>query len=310
MNILITGGTGFIGSHLVNRLVFTKHKIYVLKRPSSNLSRIATFKAKIHLLTADSGKDLDNIFKRQHFDAIIHLAGKYFKHHQSWRDVQEMNDSNINFPSTLLDLAIKHGVKYFINTGTCFEYAPSKRLLNENSPLLPYNYYAATKVAFEQILKYQTSKSNLKSATLKLFYAYGPKDNQKVIQLMVNSLLSKTHTKFTYGQQLLNFTHVEDIVDAYIKSLEYLERKSTKKYESFNIGTDEVISIKKIGSILEKISDSPKTLSFSMPYPPDEIMYIATSFAKAKKILKWSPKTDIIKGLKNTYLYYAKPTLN
>lgn len=304
MNILISGGTGFIGSHLLHRLVYTNHKIFVIKRSSSNLWRIKDIEHKINIPNINSFSNLSEIFNQNKFDLIIHLAMKYVKRNENWQDVQEINEVNITFPAILLKLAQDHGIKAFINTGTCFEYNLSDSPLTETSPINPYNYYASTKVAFENIFKFFVAQKGINGLTLKLSYPYGEMDNQKVIPLIINSIITNTPLKLSHGEQRLGFTYVGDIVDAYLKAIDLITSNKFKSYEAFNIGANKIYTLKQIVEHLEEISGKKNLISFTEPYPPNEIMYMSCNFKKAKRILNWSPKTDIIEGLTKTYQYY------
>ncbi|EKD89902.1 MAG: NAD-dependent epimerase/dehydratase [uncultured bacterium] len=304
MNILITGGSGFVGSHLLKRLILTNHKIFIIKRNSSDLWRIKSIAKKINILEMKSFKDLSHIFAHEKFDLIIHLAMKYVKSDESWQDAQEINEVNITYPSILLMMADQYKTKAFINTGTCFEYNLSNNPLSETDFINPYNYYASTKVAFEDIFKFYILHGKILGLTLKLSYPYGEMDNKKVIPLIIKSIITNTPLELTYGEQKLGFTYVEDIIDAYLQAINFIAKDKLKSYEVFNIGANNTYQLKEIVGHLEKISGKKSLISFSKPYPPNEIMHISCNFEKAKKILNWFPKTDIIEGLTKTYQYY------
>ncbi len=306
MNILITGGTGFIGSHLTFRLLSLGHKITVLKRPTSDIWRIKEIARKINIIDLESFKNLESVFINNNLDTVIHLATAYIKHSDRRKEINQMKNTNITFPSLLLNFAIKNKVKYFINTGTCFEYKLSDTKIDENHKISPYNFYASTKIAFEVLLKSFVEKNYIRGITLKLFYPYGEKDNNKVIPLMIKAILKKEKLNLTKGEQELDFTYVDDIVEAYIKALSFISSIKYKKYEVFNIGTDEVYKLKNIGKLLENLSGNYKSLNFSNPYPLDEIMYMSCNYKKAMKLLNWKPETSIINGITKTYESYLE----
>ena len=129
-------------------------------------------------------------------------------------------------------------------------------------------------------------------------------DNKKVIPLIIKSIITNTPLELTYGEQKLGFTYVEDIIDAYLQAINFIAKDKLKSYEVFNIGANNTYQLKEIVGHLEKISGKKSLISFSKPYPPNEIMHISCNFEKAKKILNWFPKTDIIEGLTKTYQYY------
>ena len=305
MNILITGSTGFIGSNLVEKLQVFDHKLYLLKRSSPSISRLENLQKNVSFLSIDSYSDLPKIFEKYHFDIIMHLATYYIRNEKSLGDKETMNATNITFPSLLLNLAVKNGVKAFINTGTCFEYKPSTKKLVETDLLEPYNYYAATKIAFEKILKYY-AKSDFRALTLKLFFPYGEKDNEKLIPLLIKSFIHSKSFNLTKGEQRLNFTYVGDIINAYIKALAFITSDDYKKYEVFNVGSANTYSPKEIVGMLEKISKRKIDILFDTPYPKNEIMYMVCNSEKAKKILGWQPQTNLFEGLKKVYAFYNK----
>jgi UDP-glucose 4-epimerase len=305
MNILMTGSTGFIGSNLVEKLQNLNHKLYLLNRSSSNLSRLPNLNKNVLLMPFDSHDDLAKIFEENNFDVIIHLATHYLKNEKDWKDIKTMNDVNINFPSLLLGLAVKRGLKAFLNTGTCFEYDPSVNTLTENDLLKPYNYYASTKIAFEEILKYHAN-NGLRASTLKLFFPYGEKDNEKLIPLLIKSIIVNKSINLTKGEQRLGFTYIGDIVNAYLKALTFIISDDYKKYEVFNIGSADAYSPREIVKMLKRINNNITNVSFDAPYPKNEIMHMVCNPEKAKNILGWQPQTDLFEGLKKVYSFYSK----
>lgn len=306
MNILVTGGAGFIGSHLVPHLLSRKHKVTLLVRPSTSLWRIDGVLKKLSIVPYSSYEELKAIFNT-HFDMVIHMATRYIKTENGWKDVQEMSESNVVFPSVLLELAVNAGVKYFINTGTCFEYSQSQSAIYEHSPIAPLNFYASTKVAFEKILEYYCRDRNIRGLTLKLFFPYGDKDNNKVVPYMIKSILAGQEIGLTNGEQRLDFTHVDDIVSAYMSAVNYISSRKATSYEVFNIGSGKTHTLRQIAALIKKISGKEPTIRWGIkPYAPNEIMNMRCSWKKAYAYLGWRPKMDIKKGLAKTYRYYVK----
>lgn len=307
MNILITGGTGFIGSHLTYRLLSLGHKITLLKRPSSDIWRIKDIARKINMIDIDSLENLESIFINNDFEAIIHLAAAYIKETNQQKEISQMKIANITFPAKLLKCAVKNKVKCFINTGTCFEYKLSDTKIDESHKIAPYNFYASTKIVFEAFLKSFAEKNYIRGITLKLFYPYGEKDNNnKVIPQMIKAILNKEKIVLTKGGQELDFTYIDDVVNAFVKTLEYISSKKYGKYEVFNIGADKAYKLQYIGKLLEDLSRNNKSLCFLKPYSLNEIMYVSCNYNKARKLLKWKPETSIIEGTTRIYKYYLE----
>lgn len=302
--ILLTGATGFIGSHLLPELLEKKYKIIILKRSSSSVWRIKKLLPQIKSYNLDQ-IDLQLPFKENKIDCLIHLAAKYVKKDQDFDQIEEMVDTNIKLPSLLSHLCLQHQVKHFINTGTFFEYQTSSKPLTENSPLKSYNFYAATKTAFSQVLKQHTQKPGFKAVDFKLASVFGPKDNPKLLNFLIKNLIKGQKVDFSPGQQKWNFTYVEDTVRAYLNTIRYFSKLSN--YETLNIGYDKAHSIKDIVKNLEKISGKKLNITWgAKPYPKNEIMFVNYDHSKTKKLIKWKPSYNLYTGLKKTYNYYQK----
>lgn len=304
-NVLITGGTGFIGSHLIRRLLTDHYSIILLKKKTSNIWRIADVISRIKVYDVNLHTDFNGLLKKEKINGIIHLAGKYIKTVSTSKDIKELNTSNMTFPALLLDAAVQNGVKYFINTGTFTEYR-LKGVISENTKIEPYNYYAAAKIAFESILKYYAYGGKIKAVTLKLFSPYGEKDNVKIIPLLCKSFRDEKKLALTQGRQRLSFTYISDIVDAYVKTVLFLRSDKYKQYEVFNIGSNESWSIQDIVNKIRQISKKPGKVQFGqLQLPKDETVNIKCDSRNAKKMLKWHPKVRIGDGLERTYRYYS-----
>ena len=307
--ILLTWWTWFIWSKLLEKLIHEGHTILLLKRRTSSTVRIdMLLKGPYNIISFNTEEtDLDTLFTTHKIDMILHLATSYKKTHAS-HDVEDMIYSNVTFPSLLCESAIKHWIKYFINTGTFFEYAHSsntKNILREESPEKAYNLYASTKLAFNEIVKYYSQNYDFKVINLRLFSPYGPKDNQKLIPMLIQAILQKKEMKLSWWEQQLTFTYVDDIVDAYIKSIDFFKKMSSM-YEVFNIGNHDTSSIKEIVGYLKKISwtDMTNVCLWEVPYLNNEIFHSWCDATKAKLLLGWEPKYTIESWLSLTYDYY------
>lgn len=304
MNVLVTGATGFIGSHLVRRLLSLNHDVTILIRKKSNTWRIADLLTnnKLHIVYLEK-LSFEKLFADNTYDALIHLAAHYIKKHTDEIDINSLHQANIIWPANMLYYASKR-IPLFINTGTCFEYAQKKSKLNEHDPIEPYNYYAVTKCAFEQFLSYATRNSPLRAVTLKLFYPYGEMDNTKIIPLMIRSILANKPLTVTRRTQAFSYTYVADIVDAYIK---VLTKPTTEKYRVFNIGTKKGVSLKQIYATLVKISDIKKRLvQFTGPLIKNDLEMVVCDGINAEKELGFTSQTSLVVGLEKTYNFYRK----
>jgi len=306
--VLITGGGGFIGSHIIDLLLAKDYQIIILERSPSGLQRIQHHLSKIKAYYSESSK-VDDIFCENKIDCVIHLAARYIKNHSSIQDVEEILDTNVKFSSTLVEACRLHNVKHFINTGTFFEYQASNKPIKEGGEKKACNLYAASKTAFGDILKYYAENYDIKAANLYLFSPFGDRDNEKLMAFLVKGLASQEKIDFSGGEQSWNFTYVKDIALAYLSVLENFDK--INGFVEFNVGYSEAISIRNIVKKLEEISGKKLNISWgAKPYVENEIFYANCDNSKIKEILGWQPKYDIDYGLRETYKYYSERKQN
>ena len=309
-NILITWWSWFIWSYLIKKLIDDNH-VFCVTRKNSDLYRIQDIldNKKFEIVYSDNINDVEQIFKDNSVNYIIHLATTYKKAHEV-DDIDAMIDTNIRLWTYLCQFAVKYWVKNFINTWTFFEYQHDRgkeNILSETSEEFPYNLYASTKLSFHNILKYYTSNYDIKAATLRLFSPYWPKDNIKLIPLLIKNIINdwEEELKLSWWEQKLCFTYVDDIVDAYVKCLEKMN-SFKNKYEVFNVWADSVISLKDIYEMLCEISNKKWNVKFwAFPYADNEIFYSKCDNSKLKRMTWWSCKTTIKDWLILTYNSYT-----
>jgi len=304
--ILVTGATGFIGSYLVERLLDEGYSVLILKRSKSDTWRIKHLLDKVGCYDVDAS-GIKAAFKENKVDCVIHLATFYKKVHSA-DDIPVLIDTNIRFPTELMDAMREAGVSFFINAGTLFEYDLSRSPVTEEQAAEPYNLYAATKVAFSDVLKYYSRAYGWRSVDLKLFAPYGPKDNDKLMVFLSRNFLDQKKFSMSPSEQKWNWTYVRDIADAFVASVRFVEEMESKgmdsRYEVFDIGLEDTWSIKEAICMFEDISGVKGLVSFDKPYPDNEIFLASCKNSKAKELLGWAPEYDLKKGIEETYRYY------
>lgn len=297
--ILLTGGTGFVGSHLLEKLLNLNKKVILLKRSYSNTWRINEFLSNENLILKDTDKEnICDIFSQFDIEGIFHLATFFQRVHET-EAVLEMIKSNITFPTELLENSINNNVKFFINTGTCHEYNTDNPPISENSQIEPFNLYASTKIAFEDLLNFYSQKYDLNCTTLKLFTPYGSKDNENKITpyLIINSI-KKEDILIKSPNKKLDFVYVEDVVDSYIATMNNISKLN--EYNSFNIGTGIGTTLIEVLEIIEDNLGKNENVSYGN-LEDDQVW---CSNEKIKSILGWEPKTKLDEGIKLTIDYY------
>ncbi|MCL5276197.1 MAG: NAD(P)-dependent oxidoreductase [Deltaproteobacteria bacterium] len=307
MNIFLTGATGFIGINLIPKLLKYNHTVIALKRVSSDLSKLQLYIDNRNLIFYNLEENqLSRIFQETRIDMVIHLATYYRKSHIK-DEIDNMIHSNIEFPTEILQQMIEHGVRYFINTGTFFEYAlESNNPITETCRINPYNLYAATKVAFEDILKYYIENYSISAATLRLFAPYGPFDHKsKIIPYIIKNVSEKIPIKFnSSGFQKWDYVFIQDVTEAFKKTIEFIINNDVK-HEVFNIGSGKTVSLREVFQYINQIAKTKIEATWGQN-TNKEINYVCADITKTKKLLKWEPCFDIYKGLEITYKWFTK----
>lgn len=287
--ILITGATGFLGSHLLHKLVEEKYNVIILKRSFSNTGRIKDVLHQVKSYDIDK-INIERIFNENEIAGIIHLATDYGR--KSNNDmIHQMSKANIELPTELFALGTKYGANFFVNTHT---FADNK-----------YNLYSATKSAFIEIAKFFIANYHVKFINMRLEYMYGESDDDtKFIPFVIESILKGKEIGATKGEQKRDFIYVQDVVDAYLKVLDNL-KDFNDDFMEFGIGTGKSVSLKYFVSKIEEVSGKKANINWeAVPYRKNEIFDSKASIEKAKKYLGWYPKYDIREGLKETIAWY------
>ncbi len=289
MNILVTGSTGFVGRHLIPKLV-CEHKVMELTiepQASEMLYKNTTQKT---LVTEDQSALCDAIgqFKPE---IVIHLAS-FLTSSDSYQDMQTLINSNLLFLCRVLDALKTSGIKLFINTGTFAEYK------NGDETLDPAYLYAATKTASRSIVRYYSNVYNFKHTTVVPYTLYGGNDSQKkIIDLIYDSLFSDEPIALSPGLQKLDFIHIDDITDLYIQIINHFS--TIPNETNFQAGTGITHSLRELAGIFEKVTNKKTNITWgAKPYRESDVMYAAANTKKQQDLLHWSPKISLEQGIR------------
>ena len=301
-SILVTGATGFLGPSIVKTLAKSGRHIVALTRLRSDVSRlrvdipniVTRLTDGINLLARDS---LYDIFDEFDFDGVIHLSTYYAKEHDQ-EDIAPMVWSNITFPLQILNLAIQHKVKWFINTGTGAEYAPSLTPMEDNEIVDPQNLYARTKVMFDHGARFLMRDEAMSYLTLLLFSPYGPGEKgYKLIPSIIRCIMNQTPFTIDAPDQRLDLTYSDDIANAYLKAVELVEREKMI-CERVSIGSGHIVKIRDVASMLEGIVGVSGPITYGSKDTGTLGNY--PSIDKANWLLNWKSTTSLREGLKLT----------
>ena len=304
MRYLVTGGLGFIGSHLVDKLLEAKNSVVVLDS-STDASKIKHHfeNPDLKIIRGDIRDKLDSVFEDR-FDAIFHLAAIVSVNY-SQKNPEETH--SVNSLGTLN--VLKHCTNRFIFASSAAVYGNNSSMpLREDFDPLPISPYASQKLFGEFACKSYFRNRNIKTICLRFFNVYGPRQNSngdyaslipKFIQL-VNQ--SQPPTINGDGNQTRDFVYVEDVVNAMI-----LAASSENKDcfgNVFNIGSGAETSVNQITDALIQISKKQIIPVHNPPIlEPDKSV---ADISKAKDVLKWKPQFSLEWGLKQTYDFFIQ----
>ncbi|MGJ7923221.1 NAD-dependent epimerase/dehydratase family protein [Neobacillus sp. LXY-4] len=287
MKILITGSTGFLGSHLTKALVHEGHEVIILKRSFSDTWRIADILPKVTVFNVDQSP-LEQLFTESGpIDVVIHSATKYDRNGEN---ASQLLDSNVLFPLRLLETASAFKTKMFINTDS---------FIHKN--LVGYRYlpgYALTKKQFLEWGKEFGTSEKIRFINVRLEHIYGSFDSEtKFVPFILSSCLRNLpELQLTPGNQKRDFLHVNDAVTAY--SL-LIRQKITDVpwFKEYELGTGETVTVRHFVELLHQKTQSKTILKFgALPHRENEIMESKANNDDIKK-LGWNSKISLEKGI-------------
>lgn len=287
MKVLITGVSGYIGSNLANYLNNNGFEVFGLIRSEIIDEDKIKLLSGVKLENFDE-KNLCALVKDINPDIVIHIASLTSVTHD-YSTIENLLRSNIEFPTKLLEAMEVAGVKKFINTGTTWQ--------NYNSAHYePVNLYAATKQAFEDILKYYVCAKDFCSITLKLFDTYGPNDTRKKLIPLLDRLAETNESlDMSEGSQEIELVHINDICSAYNAAIAELQKERSGHSRVYTVDTGSRMTLRKLVKLYEKVNNVTLNINWGVrPQREREIMHLCTNL---KVLPNWSPTVSLDKGL-------------
>jgi len=296
LRILVTGGAGFIGSHLVKALVKAGHSVRILDNFSTgSLENLGDIAGSVELVVGDV-RSYDVVEKAvKGVDAVIHLAALI--------DVAESIEKpdlyfDVNARGTYNIAKACKGVSVLVFASTCAVYGePVKLPVAEDCTIAPKSPYAAAKVAGEAFIQAYSNLYDYRYAILRLFNVYGPKQSKAYAGVIIEFIKRVSRGEppiiFGDGEQTRDFIHVGDVVSAVMRVL-----TNEKAWGVFNIGSGKPVTINQLAKLILKLMNREDLEPVYAPPRPGDIRHSVADIAKARKVLGFEPRISLEEGVK------------
>lgn len=306
MHFLVTGGAGFIGSHVVDLLIKEGHSVTVLDNFSFGKEENISHHKNIKIVRAGLNDDLSEAFSPNP-DVVCHLAA-LINVQESINDPRVMHEANISGTFNLLEACRKHNVKRFVLSSSASVYGDIQTTpADEKTAISPISLYALSKIVDEQYCKLYAVLYGLEPVMLRYFNVFGPRQNPagnyaclipKFITMIANK---KTPIINGDGKQTRDFVFVKDVARANL--LAALAPKEAVG-ESFNIGTGKGTSVNEVAqAIINELRNDIKPQHGPSVIEPKKVIAECT---KAKKMLDWEPQVSFEQGMQETMRFFIK----
>jgi UDP-glucose 4-epimerase len=301
--ILVTGGAGFIGSHLVAKLADRNYRIRILDNLStgklSNIDPAILHNQSVDFIEGDIrdsslvSKCLDNV------DIVVHLAAQISVPY-SIQNPQLNDEVNIGGTMNLLNSSVENKIKRFVFISSCAVYGETVYLpIDEKHPINPISPYATSKLVAEKECLNLNNSHLLKSVVLRFFNVYGPKQGLNDYSGVITKFMGRIKqrlplTIYGDGSQTRDFVYVQDIVNSIVLAV---ERKDVDG-EIFNIGTGKAVTIEELAKTMLSLTGKELEI-IKVPIRKGDIKHSYANISKASKLLGYNPQFSLNEGLTN-----------
>jgi len=319
MKILVTGGAGYIGSHIVEQLISKKNSVVILDNLKTGYKKLINKKA-VFIKGDIKNKNLINkIIKKFHIETIIHLAA-YLNINESQKNKIKYKKNNIDGTKNLLIACKNTNIKNIIFSSSCSVYGNIRGSVNELKKLNPQSYYAYTKFIGEKLIKKYSSKFNYNYGILRYFNVAGASNTGCIgeIETSYGHLIKNIAVQSLKKQPIINiygnnystkdgtcvrdYIHVSDLADIHLKGLTYLV--INKKSFILNCGYGKGYSVLEIVNIFKKIKK--KLLINYQEKRPGDVAQVYSNTKRLNELFKWKPKYKNIRKIVESAIKWEK----
>ena len=318
MSVLVVGGAGYIGSHAARALRRARYNVIIYDNLCTGFRRLAE---GFELVEGDIGDQskLHRVLSR--VDAVMHFAAHAYVG-ESVTNPRKYFRNNVTDAITMLNATVDAGVRHFVFSSTCAVYGVPERVpISEQAPREPINPYGATKLAFENALEAYDRAYGLRSARLRYFNAAGADDSGEigelhdpethVIPLALAASMPNGSELQVFGDDyptpdgtcLRDYIHVNDLADAHVRALGYLEKGGDSL--SLNLGTGHGNSVLEVIHAAETVTGQPVGRKIGPRRPGDPPVLVADP-TKAQQMLGWTAKRDLANIVSTAWNFMRK----
>ena len=304
---LLTGGTGFLGHHVVKALLDRKADVTLLIQPHEKTWRLDGIDSNVNIIkaTLTNREETKKAVRQVQPDVIIHFAG-WMERRRDVAILDDMSEHHVASTINLILAADPETTKLVINTGTSEEYGEQADPFVETLPIDPVSPYSASKGAATVMATYLSKAIGLPVVTMRPFITYGPGQvHDTLIPFLIKGVLQKKTVELTEGLQYRDFIFVDDLLSCYLAVIEKAE--SIRAPHVFNVGTGRKT---RVCDVIETIADLTNGQDYlkvgARPMRPGEPESMVANIRKAKELLEWSPKVSLREGLGKTIAWWLE----
>lgn len=298
---LVTGGSGFVGSHVVRGLLNAGCQVAVLARPGSSLSRLDDVRSRVTVLTGDLADpaSLLRLDRSWAGDLVVHLGAAGVGHPSA--ESRTLFDVNVLGTLRILELARQANATRIIYTGSCFEYGFGHEGERAVAPRMPY---AVSKAAGGILARTYQELAGVPTVSLRLFTPFGPsEDERRLVAHTIQSALRGQDVTMTGGSQTRDFIYVEDVAEAYVRAAVAPGIDG----ETIDICTGrETRVLDMVHRILELMGNPVKPCPGAVPHRPHEVWRMLGDPRKARELLGWEAMIPLEEGIRRTIQWFSE----